>query len=156
MLGAFVIGGYDMEKKTQIPKESSEDLKKRYRKGLDKDFEKMLEMKFADFRKEAVECFKNLYAMMLAVTDVLVKEKERFDDCVDVLAEKLHERDELIGEAFKERDEKLDSIACTVMLLSLKAKKGPVTLKDREAISESLGYKWGDAEEDAFCDAVRA
>jgi hypothetical protein len=146
----------DMEKNTQKPNESVESFQKRYREVLDEDFAEMLEMNFADFRKEAVGCFKNLYAMMHATTDVLKKEQERFGNWVDVLTDKLHERDKLMADGFKERDEKLDSIAATVFFLALKAKGGPITKKDREEICEMLGYEWTGDEETAFRNCVGA
>ena len=85
--------------------------------------------------------------------NILREEADRIESCFEVAAEKINERDELLMDAFEERDKKIDAIARTLFFVSCMARGEPVSKQYREGIWQLMGYEWTAESEKALKDA---
>jgi hypothetical protein len=131
-----------------------EEQKEKHLKELERDFKNLSKVNLAEFKRGIVEQIKDIYGFFYELHDEVCTNIEFFakqrDNLTGAIKVTLEQRDELLGKAFKERDEKIDSITEMVFMLACKAKGGPVSMEDREQISELLGCKWTEDNETAL------
>ncbi len=137
-----------MAKKQKDSKKMLENLEE----AVNKDLEKMLKMKFTDFKVETVDHAKQLYGILFKLVERIVENQKDLKGCLKVIIDNLYERDRLLGNVF--RDNRIENIAGTVFMLVCKAIGGQISRKDREVISDALGRKWTDDNEALFINAA--
>lgn len=110
----------------------------------------MSELEFDDFKKEFLEYFEGFFERIRGIEELLFSSLDEITNkksgMLTIITDSLHERDDLMGQAFEMRDERLEKLEDIALVSMVKLmghiNDGPVSAETKREFAKYLGYDW--------------